>query len=97
MDGIEDAIRSTGFRACVTGGGSMFRVHLKEHPPRNYREAFMTAEENRQLKVLLDHLFDEGFMMINTCSATISTPMGESEIDDLVAALERGFEKVTAE
>ncbi len=93
-DGIEDVIRSTGFTACVTGGGSMFRVHLKPRPPRNYREAFMTPEETRQLKVLLDHLFDEGFMMINTCSATISTPMGEPEIDSLVAALGSGFEKV---
>ena len=80
----------------MTGGGSMFRVHLKERPPRNYREAFMTPEESRQLKMLLDYLFDEGFMMIDTCSATISTPMGESEIDALVAALERGFEKVMA-
>ena len=96
MDGTLDAIRSTGFLACVTGGGSMFRVHLKERPPRNYREAFATPQENRQLKVLLDHLFDEGLMMINTCSATISTPMGESEIDALVAALKGGFTKVMA-
>ena len=94
IDGIEDAIRATGFRACVTGGGSMFRVHHKDRPPRNYREAFMTAEENRLLKRLLDHLFDAGFLMINTCSATISTPMGEPEIDSLVAALERGFVRV---
>ena len=32
-------------------------------------------------------------MMINTCSATISTPMGEAEIDALVAALRSGFER----
>jgi glutamate-1-semialdehyde 2,1-aminomutase len=96
IEGVEEAIRATGMTACVTGGGSMFRVHLKERPPRNYREAFMTPEENRRLKLLLDHLFGEGFLMINTCSATISTPMGESEIDALVAALESGFSKVTA-
>ena len=96
IEGVEEAIRATGIQACVTGGGSMFRVHLKERPPRNYREAFMTPEENRRLKLLLDHLFGEGFLMINTCSATISTPMGESEIDALVAALESGFSKVTA-
>ena len=96
IDGIEAAIRATGFRACVTGGGSMFRVHMKDRPPRNYREAFPTPEENRRLKLLLDHLFEAGFMMINTCSATISTPMTEAEIDSLVAALENGFRKVLA-
>ena len=47
-------------------------------------------------RVLLrpDHLFAEGFMMINTCSATLSTPMTESEIDALIAAFESGFRKI---
>ena len=91
MDGITAAIARTGVKACVTGGGSMFRVHLKAQAPRNYREAYASAEENRQLRVLLDHLFESGFMMINTCSATLSTPMGDAEIDALVQALESGF------
>jgi glutamate-1-semialdehyde 2,1-aminomutase len=91
MEGIEAAIGRTGIDACVTGGGSMFRVHLKKLPPRNYREAFQDADEKRRLKVLLDHLQNEGFIMINTCSATISTPMGTDEIDALVDALETGF------
>ena len=69
----------------------MFRVHFKERVPLNYREAYATPEEARQLTVLLDHLFDEGFMMINTCSAALSTAMGEPEIDGLVAAMKRGF------
>lgn len=94
MRGIEGAMQRTGFKGCVTGGGSMFRVHLKEHAPRNYREAFMSPEEDRLLKELLDHLFDAGFMMINTCSGTLSTPMGEAEIDGLVAAMEGAFEKL---
>jgi glutamate-1-semialdehyde 2,1-aminomutase len=94
VDGIEAAIAATGVAACVTGGGSMFRVHLKERPPRNYREAYPTPEQKRQLAVLIEHLWDEGFIMINTLSATISTPMGEEEIDALVAATERGFRKL---
>jgi glutamate-1-semialdehyde 2,1-aminomutase len=94
MKGIEAAIEQTGVRACVTGGGSMFRVHLKERPPRNYRDAFLDPNENRQLLVLLDHLFDSGFMMINTCSGTVSTAMSEAEIDSLVAAIAVGFGKL---
>ncbi len=94
MKGIDEAIRATGVTACVTGGGSMFRVHMKERAPRNFREAFLSPEENGRLKVLLDHLFDEGFVMINTCSAMLSTPMTEVEIDALVGALASGFEKI---
>ena len=69
----------------------MFRVHLKERAPLNYRDAFLNPDESRQLLVLLDHLFDSGFMMINTCSATLSTAMAEAEIDALVDAFARGF------
>jgi glutamate-1-semialdehyde 2,1-aminomutase len=94
MQGIEQAIQRTGISACVTGGGSMFRVHLKPFPPSDYREAFATPDENRRLGLLLDHLFDHGLMMINTCSAVTSTVMGEGEIDTLVAAMEGGFQRL---
>ena len=95
--GIRSAIEATGIDACVTGSGSMFRVHLKPEPPRNHRDAFSSPDEARRLGILLDHLFDAGFMMINTCSATLSTAMGEEEIDALVIAMADGFEKVERE
>jgi glutamate-1-semialdehyde 2,1-aminomutase len=95
VTGVRDAIEATGIDACVTGSGSMFRVHLKPEPPRNHREAYMAPDESRRLGVLLDHLFDSGFMMINTCSATLSTAMGEAEIDALVDTFAEGFERIS--
>ena len=94
IEGIRRAIRDTGADACVTGGGSMFRVHFKRQVPQNYREAFMGPDELARLKVMLDHLFDAGFMMINTCSAALSTAMTEAEIDALVDEISEGFEKL---
>jgi glutamate-1-semialdehyde 2,1-aminomutase len=94
VSGIEDAIKETRIKACVTGSGSMFRIHFKEEPPMNFREAFTTEKENQQTKFLLNHLFDSGFVMINTCSAALSTPMCETEIDALVHATKIGFEKL---
>jgi glutamate-1-semialdehyde 2,1-aminomutase len=73
----------------------MFRVHLKPNPPQNHREAFVTPEESVRLATLLDHLFDEGFMMISTCTATLSTAMGTDEIDALVEAVETGLAKLS--
>ncbi len=92
---IEDVIRQTGVAASVTGTGSMFRVHLKPKAPRNYREAYLSPEENVRLKALLGHMFDEGIILINSCSAALSTPMRESDIDVLVGAFRRGFEKLS--
>ncbi len=96
VKGIEAAIARTGVPACVTGGGSMFRVHMKAKPPAEYREAFLTPDENARLLRLLDHLYENGFLMINTCSGTVSTAMSEAEIDALVAAMEEGLRKLEA-
>jgi len=93
-EGIEEAIRSTGIAACLTGAGSLLRLHMMESPPTNYREAFWSPEERRQLTWLLGHLLEEGITMINTCTAAMSTPMGESEIDTLVSAMESGFAEI---
>ena len=74
----------------------MFRVHMKARPPTNYRETFVTPDESRRLGLLLDHLIDAGFIMINTCSATTSTAMGTEEIDSLVAAMTEGLKKLSS-
>ncbi len=93
---ITEAAAIAGIPACVTGAGSMFRVHLKPEPPRDYREAYQTADEVAQLGRLLDHLFAHGLMMINTCSGTISTAMTGAEIDHLAEAVLGGFRLLAA-
>ncbi|MBC8203808.1 MAG: aspartate aminotransferase family protein [Planctomycetes bacterium] len=94
IEGIEQAISETGATACVTGGGSLFRIHFKEAPPSNFREAFTTTEENERTKQMLDHLFGSGFVLINTCSGALSTPMTETDIDALVNAIKGDFQKL---
>jgi len=91
-DEITKAINDVGIAACVTGAGSMFRVHLKAEPPKNYRQAYADKNESKLISELLDHMFDNGVMMINTCSATLSTQMTTKEIDHLVTTLKSGFE-----
>lgn len=89
--GIAEAIKRKGACACVAGAGGMFRIHLKAQVPQSYRDAHATAEEGARLKVLLDHLHDEGFIVVATGTCILSTPMTETEIDALVAAVERGL------
>ena len=94
--GINRAIRDTGAAACVTGHGSMLRVHMKRESPNDYREAYATPDESKRLKALLAHLFDRGVILINSGTATLSTPMTEAEIDTLVDAFRSGFETLAA-
>ncbi len=91
---ITDAIRTADIPACVTGMGSIFRVHLTPTAPMDYRTCYANAEQSKVLNVLVDHLFDSGIMLINTCSGTLSTPMTEKEIGRLAEAMLSGFYKI---
>jgi len=91
---ITEAIKLADIPACVTGGGSIFRLHLKPEPPQNYRQAWVNPETGQLIKTLLDHLYQEGFMMINTCSAALSTAITETEVEQLSEAMLSGFKKI---
>jgi glutamate-1-semialdehyde 2,1-aminomutase len=88
---IAEAIRIADAPASVTGAGSMFRIHLKPEPPRDYRDAYVGPSEARMTRALVDRLFDAGIMMIDTASGTLSTPMTEREVDRLAEALLDAF------
>ena len=81
--GIAEAIKIADVPACVTGRGSMFRIHLKEVAPTTYRNAFVGPHDQKCVSALLDHFFNNGLIMIETCSGLLSTPMTQSEIDHL--------------
>ncbi len=91
---ITETIQTADIQACVTGTGSMFRVHLKAEPPENYRSAWIDKQTTGHLKQLLNYLYEEGVMMINTCSAALSTAMTEKEIDRLSDAMLNAFRKL---
>ena len=91
---IEQAIKEAGIDACVAGAGSLFRVHFKAKLPQHYRECFSDANELKTVASMLDHLIDAGHMLINTCSGTLSTPMTETEIDQLTSDMLAGFQKL---
>jgi glutamate-1-semialdehyde 2,1-aminomutase len=96
---LEEAITIAGAPASVTGTGSMFRVHMKPEPPRDYRDTFPTAAEKAALTTFHEDLAAAGFLLIYSGAGALSTPMGEAEIDGLaeaaVSALRKGKERLT--
>ena len=81
--GIADAIRESSVPACVTGTGSMFRVHLKAEAPRNYRDAFVDARGRKRVAQFVDGMLDQGIILTNTGSGMLSTVMSPAHIDQL--------------
>ena len=91
---IEEAIRVTDVPACVTGTGSMFRIHMKPNPPRNYREVYDHVGEAALRKEFLDFALDNGILLVGTCTGMLSTPMTQAEIDHLADVAENAFRKI---
>ncbi|MDH3255557.1 MAG: aspartate aminotransferase family protein [Acidobacteriota bacterium] len=93
---IEEAIAVSGVPASVTGTGSMFRIHLRSTPPRDYRSLFPSSEEAQAMRVFIDGLYDAGVVPIHSGTGTLSTPMGEAEVDALAEAVLTSLRTVTA-
>jgi glutamate-1-semialdehyde 2,1-aminomutase len=88
---INDLIVRAGLPMCVTGAGSMFRIHTKPSPPRNYREAYSSPAETNALRIFLRHLRERGILLIGTGTGMLSTPMNEQDIDRLGDAVLSGL------
>lgn len=91
---INEAIALVDIPACVTGLGSMFRVHLKKRQPTTYREAYQDPDEKALINAMLDYMYyEEKTVMVNTFTCMLSTVMGVEEIDRLTEGMLRTFRK----
>ena len=89
---IKESIKIADIPACVTGVGSMFRIHLTEKPPTTFREAYQSDETKEIINLLLDYLFlERNIIMINTCSCMFATTLKQKDVDRLSDALLDGF------
>ncbi|WP_198421181.1 aspartate aminotransferase family protein [Mesorhizobium carmichaelinearum] len=91
---IGEAIKIAGVPACVTGRGSMFRIHLSAHAPDNYRQAYLSPEKAALLAAFVGHLFDGGLLMVETGTGFLSTAMSGQDIDDMAAVVLTALRKM---
>ena len=94
---LREAIRIADVPACVTGRGSMFRFHLSESAPQNYREAYLAPSRASLLARFVGHLFDGGLLMVETGTGILSTAMGGKEIDRLAEIAVSALRKIKPE
>ncbi len=89
---IEEVIKIADVPMCLTGAGSMFKLHFQKHAPNTYREAYQNKETREIINELLDYLFlKEDIIMINTLACMFSTTLTQKDIDRLSEALLHGI------
>jgi glutamate-1-semialdehyde 2,1-aminomutase len=82
--GLSAAIRRHGAPFSVTGAASLFRIHPKENPPREFRQTFCNGDEEVMLKRLHRHFLASGILLPKGAAASLSTPMGVAETTMIV-------------
>ncbi len=92
--GIRQAIVDLQIKACVSGAGSMLRVHLRESVPDDYRAAYMDPTARQEIAWLCDFMLKKGFLMIYTGSAALSTAHTAEEVDAMVEAMGEGLRRL---
>jgi glutamate-1-semialdehyde 2,1-aminomutase len=85
---------AAGLRLRMGGDGSLFRFNLVPEPVVDYRSAVINAEPMSRVLALHRLLLDEGIIISKLGLGCLSTPMGEAEVDQFVAALERSVARL---
>ncbi len=91
---LSQAIADADVPLCITGGGSMFRIHPMETPPTDYRTAYHTPAMAAIKQGIVDYAFDHGVILIESGSGALSTAMTAADIDHLTDVLAGAFRAI---
>lgn len=84
---LAHALAHAPHETCVTGAGSLFRLHFRPGPILAPTDARPTPREAAALGRLLARLQDRGFLLTPTGMGCLSTPMVHSDVDELARAV----------
>ena len=88
---INNTATELGVPLVATGFGNLMQVHAGATAPQTYRES--SAHPNAPIQALFFLLLEAGvFTAPNRLLMTVSTPVGDEEIDAVKAAFADGFE-----
>ncbi|HKJ00225.1 MAG TPA: aspartate aminotransferase family protein [bacterium] len=81
----------------VTGRGSLLMLHLTDKPLCGYRDAWRDPAEQARFGRLYRHLSDKGAIISPSGLVSLSTPMGDAEVERLGEALLASLKTLRAE
>ena len=96
-DGLQQVLRRHGIEAVPTGRGSLFAVVPGTEPPKNFRAVFTARSAAPQLQSIAREMFNRGILMgARGLFGSLSTPMGDAEIDGFLEAADGAAAHVLA-
>jgi glutamate-1-semialdehyde 2,1-aminomutase len=89
-----EVFAAAGEPAQLTGEGSLFRLLMTAEPIADYRTSIRKASPQERFNRLHQNLLEEGIIISKEGLGCLSTPMGESEVDQFVNAMGRAVTKL---
>jgi glutamate-1-semialdehyde 2,1-aminomutase len=88
-EGLNRIFRAAQQQAQASGDGSLFQIVPTDRPLTNYRDVPQDAKAFAWLDRLHLGLLQNGVIISHRGLGCVSSPMGEAEVDDVLAAFER--------
>ena len=92
---LQSSLTRNSVPFCVTGSASLFRIHPRIDPPREYRHAYLNEKDLATMRRLSRHLSQQGILMPPAAAACLSTPMQAEECDAFATAVDEFFQKLS--
>jgi glutamate-1-semialdehyde 2,1-aminomutase len=87
-DGLNAIFRAARQKAQTSGDGSLFQIVPTDRPLRNYRDVPQDAAAFDWLDRLHLRLLSSGVIVSHRGLSCVSSPMGEAQVDEVLAAFE---------
>ena len=96
-NGITSAMQEIGLHGQVTGLGSLFRIHVHNRPLSDYRSMMTTDLEKALLSAIVINMRNDGIFVNERGVCSLSTPMGDTEIETFIACFKSAAKLALAE
>ncbi len=90
------AFRRHGVAGCAVGMGSLLKIHFTDRVPTDYRSVYPTKSEAARLAHFHQSLLANGVLASSYGLMALSTPMAQTEIEQIVAAIDLSVQAVKA-
>ncbi len=90
-DKIIEAFKQADVPWQVTGLGSLFRIHPSNRRLTDYRSYYQEPAQKRQMEWLMVYLLNHGIYMTRAGAGSLSTAIGEAEIEEFAETLLNGL------
>src|ERR1700730_2557927 len=94
--GINRAFRRSGVPGGTVGLGSLLKIHFADRPIRDYRSAYLAAQEARRQGAFNRGLLTRGVLAAGYGLMALSTPMTDADVEAIVAAASGALAEVAA-